>query len=676
MAGGAEAGRAEASAERAVAAGGDIGRVNTGDFVTQVERATLLPPEALTVSPDGLVHLPERTKLFVGRARELAALSEGTGVQVICGLGGIGKSTLAARWVADRTADHTVVWWITAETPAELDAGLADLARAMQPGIVGVLPEDALRERALQWLANHDDWLLVLDNVSAPADLSRLLARVGNGRIVVTSRRASGWQDIARTVVLDVLGPAEAAELFTGVCDADDGLDALCAELGYLPLALKQAAAYCAEAGITPRAYLDLLAAYPAEMFAATAEGGEAGRTVARVWQVTLGRLQNTPLAGRILAVLAWWASEGIPRRLLEPLGTPLEVTEAVRRLRAHSMITLDGTTIGVHRVVQAVVRAGDGGEGREAAGALLVEGSLGQSSLEEVLANPAVWRTVAAQVEEFARLTEPEGDNASWAILFEWAGLVFELAVDRRSLFLVARALTSYTRLYGAEDERCLRTSGIVTQALHFHDGSPAAIGLFEERLALHIRLYGPDDPRTITVRGNLAEALRASAPCQAEEMLRENIDRSTRALGPDAPETLGARLALLVADPDPGTVCPELERLYTRASELLPHGHDVVHAIERHLIIALADAGRPAQALALAEAAADEARSRFADTHPRTLDTRAYLAVVLAMVGDLDRARTLAQELLGHIQAVMGEGELARIVRQLAETELSLGE
>ncbi|MDT9693041.1 hypothetical protein Q5762_32905 [Streptomyces sp. P9(2023)] len=186
----------EASGERSVAAGGGIGRVNTGDHVTQVERATLLPAEALTVAPEGLVHLPERTKLFVGRARELTLLDEGEGIQVICGLGGIGKSTLAARWAADRVADHTVVWWITAETPAELDAGLAELARAMQPAVVGVLPEDALRERALQWLATHEGWLLVLDNVSTPSDLRPLLARAGDGgRILVTSRRASGWQD-------------------------------------------------------------------------------------------------------------------------------------------------------------------------------------------------------------------------------------------------------------------------------------------------------------------------------------------------------------------------------------------------------------------------------------------------------------------------------------------------
>ncbi|MCZ0980190.1 hypothetical protein O1L60_17680 [Streptomyces diastatochromogenes] len=364
-------GSADASGDRSVAAGGDIGKVVTGDFSTQIEHGVVLPAHALSVPEKGLVHLPERTTLFVGRTEELSRLDAGapSGVHVLCGLGGIGKSTLAAHWAAGRLDDHNPVWWITAETPGELDAGLAALARAMQPAYVGVLPDDALRERALQWLATHDDWLLILDNVSDPADVKPLLARATGGRVLITTRRATGWQDLAETIAVPELDPAEAAALFTRVCPGD-GVPEVCAELGHLPLALRQAAAYCAEAAITPRAYLDLLARYPAETYALTAEGGEAGRTVARVWQVTLDRLRDTPLAGRILSILAWWAPEGIPRRLLEPLGSPLEVTEAVRRLRAHSMISVEGSEIRVHRVVQAVVRAGVGTRGRRRRGA------------------------------------------------------------------------------------------------------------------------------------------------------------------------------------------------------------------------------------------------------------------------------------------------------------------
>ncbi|WP_328943927.1 tetratricopeptide repeat protein [Streptomyces sp. NBC_00250] len=656
------AGRTDASGERAVAAGGAIGNVNTGDIGTQIARATLLPPEALTVSPAGLVHLPERTQLFVGRARELALLDKGVGVQVICGLGGMGKSTLAARWAADRVADHTVVWWITAETPAELDAGLADLARAMQPGVVGVLPEDALRERALQWLATHDDWLLVLDNVSDPADLRPLLARAGSGRIVVTSRRASGWQDIARTVVLDVLEPAEAAELFTGVCDADDGVGPLCAELGYLPLALKQAAAYCAEAGITPRAYLELLAAYPGEMLAATAEGGEAARTLSRVWQVTMDRLTDTPRAGLVLRTIAWWAPEGIARRLLEPLGTPLEVTEAVRRLAAHSMITLRDGTLNVHRLVQAVVRADPSeatGTAREIATELLYRGM--------AWAEPGTDRHFAVHAEVLAGHTDPADDTDEAAALFTLAGVFF--GVDTalsRALPLCERALHSLRRIHGPDHPTTLNAAQALALTVHMADGGAgAAAALLTGGFAHLSRVLGPDDPRTLAARGHLARALRTSEPERAQELCRENASHSHRVLGPRHPQTIQARYDLLHSWPDRDTDLAALEELVGDAERASPEDPLLGETIKRTLTLELAAAGETERALALSAEVIEDCRRRYGAGDSRILLSRLIEVHVLDLGGQKERVRALGTVLLEDCLRTIGEGELTRLVR-----------
>ena len=97
----------------------------------------------------------------------------GAVVQAVHGLGGVGKSTLAARWAAAHAAEYLVTWWITADAPADIDAGLADLAVALQPALAGVLPLEALREGAVQWLAAHSGWLVILDNVSDPADVAK-----------------------------------------------------------------------------------------------------------------------------------------------------------------------------------------------------------------------------------------------------------------------------------------------------------------------------------------------------------------------------------------------------------------------------------------------------------------------------------------------------------------------
>jgi hypothetical protein len=256
---------------------------------------TVLPAEALQpwaelTVPPGLRNVPGRPGLFVGRARELAWLDAalagpgGVVVQAVQGLGGIGKSTLAAHWAAARASDYTPTWWITAATPADIDAGLAALAVALQPAMSGVLPLEALREGAVQWLAAHQGWLLILDNVTDPADIAPPMTRAPGGRYLITSRRATGWHGTAVPVRLDVLDPAEAMDLLTRILTHDrpqemDGAGELCAELGFLPLAIEQAGAYMAEAGVTPREYLDLLADYPAAMYEATAEGGDAART-------------------------------------------------------------------------------------------------------------------------------------------------------------------------------------------------------------------------------------------------------------------------------------------------------------------------------------------------------------------------------------------------------------
>src|SRR5262249_2152052 len=149
-------------------------------------------------APAGLSNLP-RPGLFVGRDSDLARLDAamagpgGVVVQAVHGLGGVGKSTLTAQWAAAHAAEHSLTWWITGATPADLDAGLPALAVAVQPALAGLLPLEALREGAVQWLAAHPGWLVILDNVNDPADVAPLLARASAGQYLITSRRASGW---------------------------------------------------------------------------------------------------------------------------------------------------------------------------------------------------------------------------------------------------------------------------------------------------------------------------------------------------------------------------------------------------------------------------------------------------------------------------------------------------
>jgi hypothetical protein len=195
--------------------------------------------------------------IFIGRTDELARLKETTarsGRAAVHGLGGVGKSTLVARF-AELYADRfSPVWWVTADSVQTVDSGLADLAAAVDPGTAD-LPSDQRVNHALLWLAGHSGWLLVLDNLTTPAHATRLLERVRTGTILITSRQSVGWRGVT-TLSLHVMAPGEAGQLLNQVVRADwpaaslIGADELCGELGWLPLAVQQAGAYLAQARI------------------------------------------------------------------------------------------------------------------------------------------------------------------------------------------------------------------------------------------------------------------------------------------------------------------------------------------------------------------------------------------------------------------------------------------
>ncbi|WP_269855263.1 NB-ARC domain-containing protein [Streptomyces sp. RPT161] len=234
----------------------DGGIANTGIYTSHTVN---LPPEALRSpaevdAPAGLDNLPYRPGHFVGRGHQLdrldAALSApGTAlVQAVHGLGGIGKSTLAAHWAATRgTRGYVPIRWITADSPVSIQQGLADVATDLQPALATALQAEQLAKWGLQWLASHTDWLLILDNVNDPAGIAHLLARAPGGRFLITSRLATAWSDATTLVRLDTLELAESLDLLTQSTTASgsrdlDGAADLCAKLGHLPLGIEQAA--------------------------------------------------------------------------------------------------------------------------------------------------------------------------------------------------------------------------------------------------------------------------------------------------------------------------------------------------------------------------------------------------------------------------------------------------
>ena len=272
-------------------------------------------------------------------------------------------------------SDYDLTWWIPAEQPTSAVAALAALARRL--GVPDAPDHAQMAAGLFDLLRGRDRWLLVYDNAERPDQLTGLLPGGGGGHVVVTSRW-SAWAARASPLNLDVLARRESVEFLrrrTGSGD-DEALADLAELVGDLPLALEEAAAYLDETREDLRAYLELVRDRSRELFglANPAAGGAADdrdrRRVATVWSVSLDRVHaEAPAAEALLNLLAFLAPEVhrtlpaarpdvLPDVLAAAVRDRLDYNRVLAALGRYSLASVDTTAVGLHRLVQAVIRA------------------------------------------------------------------------------------------------------------------------------------------------------------------------------------------------------------------------------------------------------------------------------------------------------------------------------
>jgi tetratricopeptide (TPR) repeat protein len=529
-------------------------------------------------------NVPTRNKNFTGRDDILNLLREGASSRVtvvlpesgsrssesdpgtpipqgVHGLGGVGKTATAIEYAYRYRSDYDLVWWIAADQLPSVRGSLAELAQRLgleaspAAGVDGLI--EAVRD-ALRRGEPYSRWLIVFDNADQPEEVKDLIP-TGSGDVLITSRNHR-WESVIRTVPMDVFQPKESRDFLLkrvrkGLTDAD--ADRLAKELGHLPLALEQAGAMLAETGMPTDEYLRLLKENaPAIMN----EGPPSGypRSMTAAWKLSVDAVKRSrPQALEVLRCCAFFGPEPIPRDIFrrgaqdtgtdvaKVLSNPIATASVMRELARFALITLDGNTVKVHRLIQALLRD--------------------ELSAEQ----QAAYRHEAHLIMAAAAPDDPD-DAAGWGRFldllphvnaeatelhqsrdFEVRGLargviryLYQFGDYTSALALTERFIEQWTADSGPDDENVLRAQRHLGNILRLMGRFPEAYKVTEEAFARARVVLGEADPTTLSLRTGFGADLRASGDFVAA---RELDTDSRRLLEHEYGETDGRTLRLL---------------------------------------------------------------------------------------------------------------------------------
>ena len=501
---------------------------------------------------------------------------------VLTGSSGVGKTQLAAAYARARLADSwRLIAWVNAQDSETLLAGLAAVAEAAGLSVGGTRPGAADAGQAVRhWLeADGSRRLLVFDGVEDPGLLRPFVPAAGAARVLITAARQP-MAELGTNVPVDVFSADEALALLggrTGLAD-EDGALAVAVQLGYLPLALDQAAGMIAKQHVGYAAYLAKLRALSAEDYLVREDEDEQPSPpgVAETVLLALEAASYADRLGvsiRVMELVAILSPAVVRRDLLRSAGqagtllgggrrvAASMVDQALEQLNERSLLgfSLDGQAVSVHRLAAQVIRAGMARQGRLVP-ACRVAASAVEGAAAALAKHPdhAAVMDMLGQVEALAENAGMAADDAGEQVLTMLTRLrslalnhLVELGDAMPHAIAIGEPLTAdLDRLLGPDDPDTIRARNDLARAYRETGRVADAVPLVEQVLAARERLFGADDPRTLASRNNLASAYRVTGrAADAIGLFEKNLTACERLFGADHPRTRASRHSLDLA-------------------------------------------------------------------------------------------------------------------------------
>ena len=643
----------------------------------------------LNVSAGRPTNLPEPIgPLFKGRADFLeslrASLAAGDatvirGRQAIHGMGGVGKTRAAIEYGWAHAEKYTALLFVTADSPASLDANLASLCGPL----VLNLPEQDARETGLQiaavlrWLQRNPGWFLVFDNVDTPdaQDAVRTLtAQIPQGHILITSRLAD-WPGNFTSLDLDVLGEPSSIELLLTHTDGrrtlrdTDAADAalIARNLDGLALALEQAAAWVRKDRRTFAAYLAAWEASRARIHADYLAKGlgdyhSAIPGVPRSLLVTYDTsvAQLTPDAQALFRILSWVSPEPLPIWAVEKITSfPDPRARLVELADLHlARLTPDGATCTIHRMLQEIARQQQTEEKPQALIAALDWVNKGYPYYSDDVRFWPVAIPLTPHAVAVANFGADRDISEPSARLLNQAALVLKAQASHRAAeSLMRRALAIDESSYGKNHPNVAIRLSNLAAILQDTNRLAEAEPLIRRALAIDEASYGEEHHEVAIRLNNLAGLLQATNRLhEAEPLLRRALAIDEARLGLDHPDfaiRLSNLAQLLKATSRHAEAEPLIRRSLVVWEDSLGKDHPSVASALNNLAGLLQDTDRLPEAEALMRRALAIDEISFGKEHPKIATRLNNLANLLQATKRIAEAEALMRRVLAIFEA-----------------------
>ena len=708
-----------------------IGEEKAGDFRTLLDRLVALDPELLQMAKHSVDLIKretacarfwreislERKKMdlkppdicmffqpisaFIGREIELARIeeklppatqdNEKTKIVVLTGLGGVGKTQVARKFVVENCAKYSMVYTFDGQSEETLYQGYKDLVfRLSGTDITEKSPAD-VRNRVNALLEKKDQkgWLLLFDNVDDPAFLRSLcteqLPKQG-GCVLITSRsrlddanvnilicefkRNKGEQCFESINLLKTIIPSDRQ------C-SEEILDQLAKELGDLPLALVQAGAYirnAKEEGYNSLVYLasfkrscgDFIRKFRNETTAAYHNR----LTVTTTWNTSRKRIEKEcPLADEALCLLAYFNPDEIAtdwiERWLEKRGINADdendydnVTNIIDVLRDdYSMIRYDEEKreISIHRLVQQVVR----------------------ESLNEGKQRELIKKALNLVKERFDGYNY--NDSKTWGIGRECLPHAISVANH------VSKHYPDFNELEDSERKIPEQMGVLFSQmgAYTLRQGNPSrAKEWCEQALEMYKAFYGAHHPLVAGVLHNLGVAWNdLGEPKKAIEYYTQALEIYKAVLGDSHPDVAATLNNLGAAWSDLGETKKAIE-YYTQVLEIykaiFDESHPSVAETLNNLGTAWSALGQYKKAIEFYEKALEMDKAFYGERHPNIATVLDCLGQTWSALGQYKKAIEYYTQALEIYKAIFDDShpDVAMTLNDLGTAWSDLGE